>query len=106
MDDRDRLAGGIKPPGKIRRPRSGPESVDHCEGVGGKRGLWVDCGLIIGWEERESGTCYSAAKRVIIYSAAGMVTSKKAKPNAARFGFAADEQGVERKRCRKQLETV
>lgn len=51
-------------------------------------------GLIIALEERESGTCYIAAKRVIINSAAGMVISKKAKPNEERFGFFADYQGV------------
>lgn len=63
-------------------------------------------GLPIEREERDSSTCYSAAKRVIIKSAAGMLISSKAKPNAERFGFAADEQGVERKRGRKQLEAV
>ena len=43
--------------------------------------MWVDCGLVIGWEERESGTCYIAAKRVIIKSDAGIAPSWK--PNRA-----------------------
>lgn len=65
-------------------------------------GFW----LPIEREERESGTCYIAAKRVIIKSAAGMALISKAKPNAERFGFADECQGVERKSGWKQLKTV
>lgn len=60
-----------------------PANTAMCEGkrglwrgCGRLRGLWVDCGLAIGWEEMESGTCYSAAKRVIIKSGAGMALSR------------------------------
>ena len=35
VDDRDRRSRREGMPEKIRRPRSGQEGVDYCEGVGG-----------------------------------------------------------------------
>lgn len=53
------FAGGKRPPGKIRSPRSGQESEGLCEGVGGCEGCGLIVGCLLGGKRGKAHVLYS-----------------------------------------------